>query len=44
MLSDQTTYAKLKKDPTRKYNTELIRMINSLEKERNITKEQSWCL
>ena len=44
MLSDQTTYAKLKKDPIRKYKAELIRMINSLEKEGKITKEQYWYL
>ena len=32
MLSDQTTYEKLEKDPTRKYKAELIRMINSFGK------------
>ena len=38
MLSNQTTYEKLKKDPTRNYKAEPIRMINSLEKEGKITK------
>jgi len=38
MLSNQTTYEKLKKDPTRNYKAEPTRMINSLEKEGKITK------
>ena len=44
MLVDQTTYDKLKKDPTRKYKADLSRMIYALEKEEKITKEQYWYL
>ena len=36
MLNDEATYEKLKKDPTKKYKAELIRMVNSLEKEGKI--------
>ena len=42
MLNDESTYEKLKKDPTKK--AELIRMVNSLEKEGRITKDQYWYL
>ena len=38
MLTDQMTYEKLKKNPTRTYKAELIRMMNSLEKEGKVTK------
>ena len=44
MLNDEATYEKLKKDPTKKYKTELIRMVNSLEKEGKSTKDQYWYL
>ena len=44
MLNDEATYEKLKKDPTKKYKAELIRMIHSLEKEGKITKDQYWYL
>ena len=40
MPGDQTTYENQKKDPTRKYKADLIRLINSLENEGKITKEQ----
>ena len=44
MLNDEATYEKLKKDPTKKYKAELIRMVNSLKKEGKITKDQYWYL
>ena len=44
MLNDEATYEKLKKDPTKKYKAELIRMVNSLVKEGKITKDQYWYL
>ena len=44
MLNDEATYEKLKKDPTKKYKTELTRKVNSLEKEGKITKDQYWYL
>ena len=44
MLNDEATYEKLKKDPTKTYKAELIRIVKSLEKEGKITKDQYWYL
>ena len=44
MLADRDTYTKLKSDPTKKFKQELIKMLNKLEKEKKITKQQYWYL
>ena len=44
MLSDRNTYEKLKKDPTQKYKSVLIKMLGDLEKAGKITKDQYWFL
>jgi hypothetical protein len=44
MLSDKDTYEPLKRDPTKKYKAELIKILNQLVADEKITKEQYWYL